>query len=225
MSRPCIIFDLDDTLFLERDYVQSGFDAVGRWADKTLGLPGFATAAWACFQEGHRGQVFNKVLVQHGRQPDPSVISAMVEVYRSHRPSIRLLTDALECIELFQHRAVMGVVTDGPLKMQRNKVEALGIEHCMRCIVFTDIWGRDFYKPHTRAFVHVQSELGTTHERCVYVADNPIKDFIGPKRLGWRTVRIRRKFGLHVNIDSVPEESADFEFADLSPMSSLIDEF
>ena len=34
-----IVFDLDDTLYPERDYVLSGFKAVASWAEARLGVP------------------------------------------------------------------------------------------------------------------------------------------------------------------------------------------
>ena len=42
MKPVCVVFDVDDTLYLERDYVRSGFRAVGVWASRWLGLSGFA---------------------------------------------------------------------------------------------------------------------------------------------------------------------------------------
>ena len=32
------------------------------------------------------------------------------------------------------------------------------------------------------------------------MADNPAKDFVSPRQLGWRTVRIRRTGGLHAEV-------------------------
>ena len=40
MSAPVVIFDLDDTLYAERDYALSGFRAAGRWARDALGVVG-----------------------------------------------------------------------------------------------------------------------------------------------------------------------------------------
>jgi hypothetical protein len=34
-----IVFDLDDTLYPERDYVLRGFRAVAAWSDPNLGIP------------------------------------------------------------------------------------------------------------------------------------------------------------------------------------------
>ena len=45
----------------------------------------------------------------------------------------------------------------------------------------------------------------------VYVADNPRKDFIAPRALGWRTVRIRRRGGEHVAYGAAAAEAAERE--------------
>ena len=37
-----LVFDIDDTLYLERDYVRSGFGAAGRWARS----PSSASPIW-----------------------------------------------------------------------------------------------------------------------------------------------------------------------------------
>ncbi len=37
------------------------------------------------------------------------------------------------------------------------------------------------------------------HAECVYVADNPAKDFVAPNQLGWLTIRIVRPDGIYRN--------------------------
>ena len=37
------------------------------------------------------------------------------------------------------------------------------------------------------------------------MADNPAKDFAGPRSLGWHTVRLRRADGLHAAAPSGPD--------------------
>jgi putative hydrolase of the HAD superfamily len=55
----------------------------------------------------------------------------------------------------------------------------------------------------------------------VYVADNPIKDFAGPRRLGWRTVRIRRPGGLHADLPS--GDDVEQEIASLDELSERLE--
>ena len=52
-SYQLFVFDLDDTLILERDYVHSGFQTVGRHLWRSRGLDGFAEEAWRLFLFPH----------------------------------------------------------------------------------------------------------------------------------------------------------------------------
>jgi len=56
----------------------------------------------------------------------------------------------------------------------------------------------------------------------VYVADNPRKDFIGARQLGWRTVRVRRDGGEHHRYEASVAEAADVEIASLRELPRLI---
>jgi len=56
-----VVFDLDDTLYLERDYVRSGFRAVDAWL-ASRGILGFFGEAWANFENGLRGKAFDRAL-------------------------------------------------------------------------------------------------------------------------------------------------------------------
>src|SRR5664280_2826371 len=74
----CVVFDLDDTLYLERDYVASGFRAVGIWCAERLGLEGIEEQAEVLFIQGRRGDIFNAVLEQMGVESDTGMVSEMV---------------------------------------------------------------------------------------------------------------------------------------------------
>jgi putative hydrolase of the HAD superfamily len=214
------VFDLDDTLFLERDYIWSGFEAVGRCASKRIGLQGFAERAMDLFHQGYRGDIFDRVLLEAGQTPEPRLIAQLVHVYRTHIPDIRLLPDALECLLHFRPRADLALISDGPLASQRRKVRALGLQHSFRCIVLTERWGIHCCKPHPRAFEYVQE---CTHAASyAYIGDNPAKDFHAPLRMGWTTVRVRRPEGLYSALPAASAAPAAFEIPELSSLPSLI---
>jgi putative hydrolase of the HAD superfamily len=198
----CIVFDIDDTLYLERDYVRSGFRFVGEWARHNLGIEDFADHAWRAFEAGTRGSTFNCVLQQCGVDPTPKLIGTLVDLYRTHDPEIELLPDARDCLEGLAGRVALATVTDGPLESQRAKARALRLDQWMNPVVFTADLGGGFSKPHRRGFELVQEEIGHSGDECVYVADNPVKDFVAPRALGWKTIRVRRAQGLHSGVES-----------------------
>lgn len=211
-----IVLDVDDTLYLERDYVRSGFEAVGAWARSELGIDDFGEQAWNRFEAGSRGRIFDEALAACGQQPDEAVISELVNRYRTHAPKITLAYDAQLAFERWHRVVSLAVVTDGPHLSQEAKVRALALSQWVPLVVYTAALGDGMSKPHPAAFEHVQDALGAKGGRCVYVADNPAKDFASPRRLGWHTVRVRRRGGLHAHVPSGPD--VDYEVASLNAL-------
>ena len=192
------VFDLDDTLYLERDFAFSGFDAVGAWVKAQLGIANFADTAKRHFDTGRRDRVFDATMVEIGIDPTPALISQMVQVYREHEPKITLAADAAEFLAQPQEHRAIAILTDGFLISQTNKLRALEIERFgVWPIVCTDVWGREFWKPHERGFKFIESAFHLPPDAFTYVADNPIKDFIAPRRLGWRAIQIVRTGRIH----------------------------
>lgn len=218
----CLVFDLDDTLYLERDYVWSGFNAVGRWVAAELDIPDFAKCAWKHFEQGNRQNTFQAALEEIGREAPPEVIDRMRAVYRDHQPNIRPLGDAIACLSTFKSKAVLALITDGAAVRQRAKCESLGIMNEFHSTVFTGDWGSGFYKPHPRAFRAIQARFANSARRFVYIADNPLKDFEAPLRLGWDTIRVRRPQGLHFEVEAPEGGVARLEIPDLGQLSSII---
>ena len=216
-----VVFDIDDTLYLERDYVRSGFRAVGAWARRALGVPDLSDRAWAAFDDGVRGTIFNVALANCGVEVTPELIRQLVACYRDHVPDIKLLDDARACLDALDLEAgmVMAVVTDGPLASQQAKARSLGLATWSQNLIFTESLGVGLGKPHPRAFELVEQRLGVRGDRCVYVADNPAKDFVAPHQLGWTTIRVRRQQGLHFSAESGAD--IDHEAADLSDLRAL----
>jgi len=202
-----VAFDLDDTLYPESDFVRSGFRVVSDYLERR-GI--VRRPLWsdfqAAFEAGVRGNVFDRVLEAAGVPPTPALIQILVDIYRSHRlpdgpvpPSIRLFDDADRVLASLRRQGLrLGLISDGPLEAQRLKVETLGLQDRLDAILLTDEWGKDWWKPHPRAFQELAQRLAVDPASCIYVADNPQKDFDGPAAAGWSpSVWIRRPDGLY----------------------------
>lgn len=219
MSLRCVVFDVDDTLYLERDYVKSGFAAVGAMLERDHRIRGFGDRAWARFVVGARRTIFDDVLGELGR--DDISISSLVDAYRRHAPTIELLPDARACLRELCDKVELVAITDGPAESQRAKIRALGIEAWIPTCIVTAELGPDRSKPHPESFALAETRSACVGSECVYVADNPHKDFVGPKSRGWTTWRVRRPGGLHVD---VPDRGdVDCEFTDLSEIPQLLE--
>jgi putative hydrolase of the HAD superfamily len=112
----------------------------------------------------------------------------------------------------------MALLTDGFRSAQERKVEALGLGKRLRPIIYTDSFGRDMWKPHPRGFVAIQQGLGLPPHQLAYVADNPMKDFFTPRRLGWKTIRVRRQEGQYAHLRAERALDADQTIASLDEL-------
>ena len=218
-----VVFDLDDTLYLERDYVLSGFRAVGdaltrEFSWNVAAGKRFTDLCCRLFLDGHRGDIFDRVF-KIMSCPGPA-IQDLVHRYRTHSPQISLQPDAQALLEQLRRQRVW-IITDGPLESQKRKVAALRLQRWTNDVVYTDEWGKAYWKPSPRAFEHVMQSTGATATECVYIADNPTKDFVAPNQLGWKSLRIRRPYGLHAALENPPDSPPNAEINDFSSILPL----
>lgn len=192
--RTIVVFDLDDTLYPEREFAISGFRATEAWAHGQIGVSmGLAQEMTRLLDEGHLGPLFAMALKTHYPQHTPEQLADLVRIWRDHPPDIQLFDDAAWALDHYAARGPLGLITDGTHGMQRRKVEALGIAPRFAEMVFTGaLGGRDFHKPHPLSYEKIEAALGAGEDRFVYVGDNPAKDFVVPNARGWVSVMVHR---------------------------------
>jgi putative hydrolase of the HAD superfamily len=203
------VIDLDDTVYLEREYVRSGFDAVGEYMDRAYGVVDFAERCWRLFEVGHRGTTFDVVLADLHLGPD--VREALVDLYRQHAPRIRVLDDVRPALRRARVHGPVAVLTDGWPESQNAKIDALGLRELVDVVVITDaLGGPTLRKPHRAGFDAVAACFpAVPASSFVYFGDNPAKDAVGATAAGWRFVRVRRPGSLHESVPSPGPEAPD----------------
>jgi len=192
------IFDLDDTLFLERDFVFGGYRAVATkiYDDFSINIESELRRR---FLRGERGDLFTIILRQVGLDADEKYIKELVGIYRNHQPNIQPFVDVIPTLEyLIGTGGKIGLITDGWWRVQKNKLTALGIQDLFDAVVFTDkINGVKSWKPSGEGYQKCLNQLKIGPENAIYIGDNPKKDFVGARKLGILTIRVRRKDGEH----------------------------
>jgi len=216
-----ILFDLDDTLYREHDYVRSGFAAVAARLAAEPAAPPEDELYRALEREwlrSGRGRVFDVVIDRFGlRVPVPE----LVEVYRNHEPELSLYADADRTLTALEARGCgFGIVTDGAAGVQRRKLRALGLDRRVPCIVVSDEYGPGASKPSAVPYRAALEQLRVPAAETLYVGDNPHKDFIGARALGMATVRVRRPVGDHAQTVLDTEHEADRDIASLDELRS-----
>lgn len=219
-----LLFDLDDSLYPERKFVESGFKAVSRAVARRLGTSDriLHDQLIKAFKEGIRGKTFDIVLERIGVEPSRELISQMVDIYRSHTPKIKPYRDVPMCLPRFAKRYELGLITDGYSEVQRRKVKALGIARFFQLFIFSDDFNRDSWKPSTVPYQVALDKLHVGAHEAIYIGDNPHKDFVAAKQLGLTAVRIKRKGGEYSNVRLDEMHEADYEVSSLEELDMLL---
>lgn len=192
-----VIFDLDDTLYSEKEYVHYGYTLV---AERVAALdPKFADVEatvkflWDAF-ESHK-PAFDMWLPD-----DENLRKKCIEWYRAQQPEVlTLYPEAKNVIEQLRAQGKkVAVLTDGRPEGQWAKVKALNLANLVDCVVVTDeLGGPEFRKPCDIAYRVVQKRLNVPFERMAYVGDNPKKDFVAPRELGMKSFWFKNPEGLY----------------------------
>lgn len=197
MIPTAFIFDVDDTLYFERDYSYSSLnfvadiiqDEVGKTThQKLIGL----------FDQGNKDAI--GVICQSVGISDERKTQIILEM-QNHSPTISLRKDAEIFLSLLRRNSVpFGLVTDGRTNTQRAKIAALGIDDANSISISGET---GFQKPHGGAFAPIISEIEA--ENFIFVGDNPKKDFYYPNEMGWASVMLELA-GKGVHSQTLPKD-------------------
>lgn len=185
-----VIFDLDDTLYSEKEYIRSGYRAVAKY----LGNDSYADMLWGFFEEGK--PAIDELLSEINKKEEKE---NTLNIYRHHIPTIQLYSGIKERLkELRADGYKIGIITDGRPEGQRNKIAALGLETLVDDIIITDeLGGIQFRKPCDIAFRIMITRWKLNPEEVMYIGDNAEKDFQACKQLGMKWKWIKNNDGLY----------------------------
>ena len=227
MALSVLIFDLDDTLYPELDYILGGFRAAASAVEESWGHPAAETyrELERIFLSAPDAPVFDRWLERRGEGgTEGQDRDRMLSAYRGHRPELRLFADASWALDMLGAEYRLALLTDGRSESQRYKIEALGLKDTFREVLVTDEFGLSWRKPSPRGFELLLARLGGCRpEDAVYIADNPAKDFLAPNLLGMQSVRVRRPCGRHYALEALtPEGAPQAEITSLLELPALL---
>ena len=220
-----VIFDLDDTLISEREYIKSGFSMVASVLAKENELDEDVVfnKMYELFFESNKN-VFNRTLEYFSIIYNMDYIKYLIRIYREHEPSLNFYDDVLETLkDLRSCGYKLGIITDGYKETQLRKIEALNCRKLFDEIIVTDELGREYWKPHKKSYQTMAERLNIDIKEMCYVGDNEEKDFITANKLGVFTICIKRKNGIYYEMNKRKEYLANIKITNLSQIISKIE--
>jgi putative hydrolase of the HAD superfamily len=200
-----IFFDLDDTLIgyaeAERaaltascQYAARIFPAIrphdlaraiyeiykSRFAYGTSGFQELATLPVETF----RRRLTIAALEYQRIEPATELVHTLVATYaEAESRALRAFADAAATLEALRPYLTLGVITNGPAALQREKLAALELDAFFDLIVVDTEFGHP--KPDPRIFEHVVCRTGIPAASLLFVGNSLAYDVTGARRAGW----------------------------------------
>jgi len=181
-----VIFDLDDTLYKEINYLKSGFKYISKIIANDINETQTKIFKKLIFHYKNKENVFQKIINEYNLSYN---IKDLILLYRNHKPKIRLSKETENTLlYLINNDYKLGLLTDGDSNQQRGKISALELEKYITEYVISDEFGST--KPNENNYKYFSEKKYSYCEKFYYIADNIRKDFIAPNNLGWITICI-----------------------------------
>jgi putative hydrolase of the HAD superfamily len=189
-----VIFDLDDTLYPELDFVRGGLDAAAGILARRHGLDrrDVAGRMMELLLTRGRGRVFDTIVEELELGAPDRIVPLLLYVYRAHEPRLAPYPDVVPVLRRLNDAGLrIGVLTDGLASVQRRKLDALRLEVPLDPIVFVGELPSAWGKPSAESFAIACDLLDIAPAEITYVGNDPYKDFAGAREVGMRTIRVR----------------------------------
>tara|TARA_B100001287_G_scaffold245600_1_gene222993 strand:- start:4547 stop:5236 length:690 start_codon:yes stop_codon:yes gene_type:complete len=174
------VFDLDDTIFYEKDYVISGFHAISR----------------NLFKKKLVNKKFNSLINLYNKFSDPFEEfcrqnreikkNELIKIMREHSPKIKARPGFKNLIKLIKENGnEIGVITNGRSKTQRSKFYSLGLHNFVDILIISSEVKLE--KPNIKIFDLYQYK--SRSKKFIFFGNNPRLD-IRPieNKECWKTV-------------------------------------
>lgn len=201
---PVVAFDLDDTLYREREFCRSGFRYLtdpSRHKVSSLDPYPSSEKLYELYTAMDRELTarrnpfvpyetfFKSLLPESGSEFD---LFSHITDYRAHVPDFLPFAEGVEeTLEYLQQAGIkMALITDGRSVTQRRKIQALRLERFFpdEMILISEETGHE-KKDSKEMFATVVRHYPEASS-FTYVGNNPLKDFYFPNLLGWMTVMV-----------------------------------
>jgi putative hydrolase of the HAD superfamily len=199
------IFDVDDTLYDQRQPFQQAFTATFDFPDVPLQQVYLLSRQLSdeVFHDTETGKLplqamwiyrIQGALARYQHQISDQQALAFQTAYQAAQRRITLLNDVRQALDYCQQQhATLGVITNGPDAHQRAKIAQLGLAQWVPEQQTFTSGGLQLSKPDPLIFQHVAHQLHLNAKQTFYIGDSFENDVVGAKKAGWQSIWINRQ--------------------------------
>jgi putative hydrolase of the HAD superfamily len=208
-----VVFDLDGTLLDRRRsferFVRNQWERFAR-SLQTVEQERYVQALIELDDDGHapRRRLFDGMVAQFDLPL--GLADTLLSDYRDGFPNACVLfPDAAQTLSSLRASGlVLGLITNGSVRMQSRKLECLGLSRMFDAILISDAEGVS--KPDPQIFLRALERLNTRAADAVFVGDHPDLDVAGARAAGLRGIwRRDPRVSRAVAADAIIEELTD----------------
>lgn len=211
-----VYFDLDGTLFDDRQYVRAGLREAGEALLAKTGVDLTDEFLEAYFDRGIKESTFDTVLDEHNLPAE--LVPKLVDAYHDNEADLTPFPEAVEVVETISRKYQLGIVTGG--RNGRDKLCTLGLSDYFDIVLVTPEMGTS--KRQADIFETALEVLDVSADEAVYVGDRPTLDFPQPNQLGMTTVRV--KTGRYAEAEGTGDARPDITINSLRELPEALDD-
>ena len=211
-----VCFDLDGTLFDDRQYIEAGLRSAAAELERITGVALESEILHAYFDRGITEGTFDAVLEEHDLSQE--LVPQLVDAYHDHDAELTPYPGVVDTLETLDETYELGLITGG--RNGREKLDRLGLAEYFEAVVVTD--DRPYSKYDPDPFEAVCEAFGVATAEAAYVGDRPSLDFPQANRLGMYTVRVET--GRYATVDATADERPDAKIGTLEALPELLDD-
>lgn len=214
MDIQAICFDLDGTLYDDRQYIRAGLENAADLLAERTGAELHDEIIDLYFEKNIREKTFDHILEQYDLPPE--LLPDLVEAYHDNDTDLQTYQEVPSVLDYLSNKYQLGLITGG--KNGHDKIKRLNLNQYFDQVLITPELGMSKSQP--EPFKHTLDTLSVTPTEVVYVGDNPKLDFVHPNRLGMFTVRVKR--GIHADDDAKGPSEPDFQVDNLEQVRTAV---
>lgn len=216
-----VIFDLDNVLYDETDYIFSAYKEIAGYLSKYHGLEEseiFTTLKDKFYRNGSMyPRLFNDLLNDLDLD---YLLPEILHIFSTVHPKIKLYDGVDSLLSRLKKKYKLGLLTNGMVETQKNKIKLLNIEHLFDDVLCARELGSNNEKPNTLPYIVLLDRLSIKPENAMCIGDNPYLDFVGAKKIGILTARVLTGEFKEVIVDE--KDDADITINELGELEDIL---